>query len=139
MCACGLLADSVTSRVFSNLNSHDSSHLPGPSPPSTSSVFAHSGVSGHAETPRGWFAGTQGLPSCLQCSSGKKGCRGKARHATAQLMLQKCAECILVVKHAALEFPFFPGPTCQNSSSRLNRGVQLPDCTVLALSRFLSR
>lgn len=139
MCACGLLADSVTSRVVSNLNSYDSSYLSDPSPPSTSSVFAHSGVSEHAETPRGLSAGAQGPPSCLQCSSGKKGCRGKARHATAQLMLQKCTERILVVKHAALEFPFFPGPTCQNSSSRLNRGVQLPDCTVLALSRLPSR
>lgn len=73
----------------------------------------------------GVFVGGQRPPSCLQCSSGKKGSRGKARHATAQLMLQKCAECILVVKHIALQFPFFPGPTCQNSSPRLNRGIQL--------------
>lgn len=61
----------------------------------------------HAETPRGSFAGTQGPPSCLQCSFGKNGCRGRARHATAQLMLQKCAECILVVKRCA-GVPFLP-------------------------------
>lgn len=122
------MADSRTSRVFSNPNSNDS-YLRGPSAPSTSwclpAVVWQWHTNSPAETPRGSSAGGQGPPPCLQCSSGKKGCRGKARQATAQLMLQKCAECILVVKHTALEFPFFPRPTCQNSSPRLNGGIQL--------------
>lgn len=143
-CGYGLMVDSISSGVFPNPNSSESSYLSDTSHlPAQAwclpTVVCQRHINSPAESPRGLFAGTQSAPSCLQCSSGKNGCRGKARHATAQLMLQKCAECILVVKHTALEFPFFPGPTCQNSSSRLNGGIQFPDCKVLALSRFPSR
>lgn len=72
---------------------------------------------------------------------GRMGIEARPGMWTAQLILQKCRECILVVKHAELEFPFFSGlparapPPDREEVSSLSGCLwgDSSDCIILAL------
>lgn len=84
-----------------------------PAPPAMAAT-CHLPSESHQLPGRCWWP--QDPPFLQSAALGRTATEARPGLRRAQLMLQKCAACILVVTHTALGLPFFSVCTCQNSS-----------------------